>query len=131
MLITGGIFFAFFMMEGHSIYSTLPIVVMLGTVQIVLIKGVKYALFDATKEMAFIPADEQIRSKGKAAVDVVGLRMAKASGSLVQSLLFMIFPMANYLTLAPYMIIAVAIICVLWIKTVFSLNQQYVALTET
>lgn len=64
--------------------STLTMAVGLGLVQNVLTKGVKYALFDPTKEMAYIPLGEEEKVKGKAAIDVIGGRAGKSGGSTIQ-----------------------------------------------
>ena len=132
MLLTGVGFFVF-VIFGHYLdhylsnigVSALVIAVSLGALQNILTKGTKYSLFDATKEMAYIPANEHIKSKGKAAVDVVGARLAKSGGALIQSLLFIIFPLTTFETLAPYFMCIVVVLIVIWILDVVKLNKSY------
>jgi AAA family ATP:ADP antiporter len=132
MLVTGmgffvfivfGEFFAGFVSDFGV--SVIFVAVLLGAIQNVLTKGTKYSLFDATKEMTYIPASEEIKSKGKAAVDVVGARLAKSGGALVQSLLFMIFPLATFDSLAPYFMVLFVLLIAIWIANIFVLNKSY------
>lgn len=132
MLVTGLGFFVFIVFGEYFIsfvsdfgVSVVFVAVLLGAVQNILTKGTKYSLFDATKEMTYIPASEEIKSKGKAAVDVVGARLAKSGGALVQSLLFMIFPLATFDSLAPLFMVLFVILIVVWIADIFVLNKSY------
>lgn len=63
--------------------TTLLVAVMTGAVQSVLSKATKYALFDPTTQMAYIPLDEESKVKGKAAIDVLGSRLGKSLGGFL------------------------------------------------
>merc|ERR1712139_50068 len=65
--------------------------VILGAAQNVMSKATKYALFDPTKEMAYIPLDQESKVKGKAAIDVLAARIGKSGGALVQQVIVIIF----------------------------------------
>jgi len=98
LLVTGAGFFGFILLEDASApllagLGTTPLAaaVLFGTIQNVLSKATKYSLFDPTKEMAYIPLDPESKVKGKAAIDVVGARLGKAGGSLIQQALIGVF----------------------------------------
>jgi AAA family ATP:ADP antiporter len=69
----------------------LAMAVAVGTAQSLLSKATKYALFDPTTQMAYIPLDEESKTKGKAAIDVLGSRLGKSGGSLIQQFLVVCF----------------------------------------
>jgi AAA family ATP:ADP antiporter len=74
ILFTGLAFFSFIIFDdsmGLQIAAflgtgPLAMVVMIGMAQNVLSKATKYSLFDSTKEMAYIPLDDEMKTKGKA-----------------------------------------------------------------
>ena len=81
---TGGIFFSLLIFN----QALLPLVAALGTTPLMLAvivgalqnifsKSAKYSLFDPCKEMAYIPLDAEQKTKGKAAVDVIGNPLGK------------------------------------------------------
>lgn len=93
-------------------------------------KAVKYSLFDPTKEMAYIPLDQELKVKGKAAVDVIGGRGGKSAGSYVQMSLLTVFSGSALYQLVPFIApIAIGIV-ILWIASVFGLSKKFKALTE-
>lgn len=58
--------------------------VLVGAAQNVFSKSAKYSLFDPCKEMAYIPLDQELQLKGKAAIDVVCNPLGKSGGSAIQ-----------------------------------------------
>jgi AAA family ATP:ADP antiporter len=131
--ISGIGFFAFVVFDDYIyshfgefiLMSPLVIAVIFGMLQNVLSKATKYSFFDPTKEMAYIPIDRELKTKGKAAVDIVGARMAKAVGALLQSFLFIIFPTASYSTITPYLMVIFIIVAIIWILDVKMLYEEY------
>jgi AAA family ATP:ADP antiporter len=97
-LVTGCGFFGFLLLEDGlgpllAAHGTTPLAlaVLCGAIQNVASKATKYALFDPTKEMAYIPLDQESKVKGKAAIDVVGARLGKAGGALLNQALIALF----------------------------------------
>lgn len=133
MLITGLAFFAFIFLGNDiepyltGIIASTPLVaaVAMGSLQNVLSKGVKYSLFDPTKEMAYIPLDDELKSKGKAAVDVVGGRLGKSGGGVIQSTLFMLMPTFTFAEATPIFAGIFFVIVIAWIYGVKALGTEY------
>lgn len=133
LLITGIAFFSFVIFRDNlqglivSIGSTpLFLAVIFGAAQNIMSKSSKYSLFDPTKEMAYIPLDEESKVKGKAAVDVVGARLGKSGGSIIQMALLTFGTLA---TITPYIGAILVLIIGAWIVAVRSLNKQFLQLT--
>jgi AAA family ATP:ADP antiporter len=135
LLITGGVFFSMIVyssdLSGVVAYlGTTPLMmaVIFGTAQNIMSKSSKYALFDPTKEMAYIPLDQEQKVKGKAAVDVVAARMGKSGGALVQQGL--ILWLGSLAAITPYVAIILFGIIGCWILAARSLNKQFIARTQ-
>ncbi|MCE5295469.1 MAG: NTP/NDP exchange transporter [Chlamydiales bacterium] len=139
MIAIGGVtFFAFifakewvdFILQAMAT-SPVAAATFLGAGIIILSKGIKYSLFDATKEMAYIPLDDELKTKGKAAVDVIGGRAGKAGGAFVQSNLQMVLAAtvattgSNIVSVtAPYAFGVFAVVAILWIYAVKALSKK-------
>lgn len=102
----------------------------LGAGIVILSKGIKYSLFDPTKEMAYIPLDDELKIKGKAAVDVIGGRAGKAGGAFVQSMLAIIIATKDVVLMAPYTFAVFAGIMLLWLFAVKVLSGRYENMVE-
>ena len=113
LLITGCLFFCFVLFSPwitDSVFSTLGLTplmmaVILGALQNIMSKSTKYALFDPTKEMSYIPLGPEAKVKGKAAVDIIGNPIGKSTGSLVQQALLVVF--GSLSAIAPYVAVIV------------------------
>ncbi len=103
--------------------TPLALAVFFGSVQNCFTKAAKYSLFDATKEMAFIPLDRDERIKGKAAIDGIGSRMAKSAGSVIHQGLLLIF--GTLASSAPYVALIVAAATAVWIIAVQALGKEF------
>ncbi len=132
IFLTGGAFFILSIYQ-NEVSGLLPfltvapvvIAVVMGLVQNVLAKSVKYAFFDATKEMAYIPLDEALKSKGKAAADVIGGRLGKSGGALLQQFLLFLIPGSSLITLSPTLSVIFVFVMVAWIIAVNSLSKEF------
>lgn len=134
LLITGIGFFSFVIFRENlssaiAAIGTTPLMlaVLFGMAQNIMSKSTKYSLFDPTKEMSYIPLDQESKVKGKAAIDVVGARLGKSGGSFIQQGLLVVFGTIGAIT--PYVAIAMIVFIVGWMFAVKSLNRQFVALT--
>jgi AAA family ATP:ADP antiporter len=110
--------------------TVLGVITSVGLIQNVLGKGTKYSLFDATKEMSYIPLDEELKSKGKAAVEVIGGRAGKSGGAAIQFLLLhVIFIGSSLVELAPVIAYIFIAVMLLWFFAVSGLNKQFLKIT--
>jgi len=121
---TVGLYFAAFFGTGPMALAAI-----IGTAQNVLSKATKYSLFDSTKEMAYIPLDDEMKSKGKAAVDVIGGRFGKSGGGIIQSTFFMLLPAYTFADSEATLFFASIffVIVILWLFAVKGLSKEYQA----
>lgn len=126
ILVTGGIFFSFviFRNEVGSLLHLSPLflAVIVGALQNSMSKGMKYALFDPTKEMAYIPLDPESKVKGKAAIDVVGGRLGKSAGGLFLQFVLLFGSIMDNIAL---LYATVLLIGGVWVMSVLRLNTLY------
>ena len=138
MLITGILFFASSNFSSHFsviaeyflIYAApIHLAVYIGALQNVFVKSSKYTLFDATKEMSYVPLNDELKTKGKAAADMIGIKAGKSLGSFIPMLIFTIYPFATYTSISVYLMFIFAAVCIVWIYGTIALGKEYNAIS--
>ena len=107
------------------------LIVIFGAIQNISGKVSKYAFFDTSKEMAFIPLDQESKVKGKAAIDVVGGRLGKSGAAWIQIVLIQIAGTGSVLSITQFLLPLIACTIFFWILSVRSLNKQLSILQTT
>jgi AAA family ATP:ADP antiporter len=129
-------FFTFFFMKENlnevvlalTGMTPLAIAVFFGSAQNVLSRGAKYSVFDATKEMAYVPLSAECKLKGKAAIDGVCSRLGKSGGSVIHQTLLLSF--STITASAPYVAGLLFIVIGLWGGATMALGRRFKSLTE-
>jgi AAA family ATP:ADP antiporter len=137
LLLTSIGFFAFFFIEKTSSYlalsfigfSPLAMIAFFGSAQNILSRGAKYSVFDATKEMAFVPLQPESKLVGKAAIDGICSRLGKSGGSVVHQSLLIMF--ATISASAPYVAVVLFGVIIIWVMAVRLLGKQFNELINT
>lgn len=131
LLTTGIAFFFFFFFKDSSFSSfatlfgtsSLALCVFFGSLQNCLARASKYTLFDATKELAFIPLSKECKLKGKAAIDGIGSRLGKSGGSIIHQSLLMCFGTVALST--PYVAFLLLFVIAAWMGAVRALGKRF------
>lgn len=131
MLVTSSLFFSFIVFKDYTAAFLVSInmtpvlmAVIIGWSQNVITKGSKYSLFDPTKEIAYIPLPDNLKTQGKAAVDGVGGRLGKSGGGIIQQVLLISILGSTQITIAPYIAVISLVVIVLWILSVIGLKNE-------
>ncbi|MGR3911773.1 MAG: Npt1/Npt2 family nucleotide transporter [Candidatus Rhabdochlamydia sp.] len=104
------------------------IAVFLGSLQNCLLRGTKYSLVDATKELAFIPLSNEEKIRGKAAIDGIGSRLGKSGGSLIYQ--FLLISFGTIVGSIPIVGVLLIVSLTAWIFAVKALGKQFNYLTS-
>jgi len=129
--VVGFLFFLFILFDTsfdniflYAGVSALQASVFVGAIQNSFSKAIKYAAFDPTKEIAYIPLDQELKLKGKAAVDLVGTKLGKALGAVLQWALIA-FTGLELKDLTSVIFALFLIIMMSWFYAVFALSEEF------
>lgn len=136
LLVTSIGFFGLIFLKGVSPYaiitalgtSPLAIIVFMGSAQNILSRAAKYSVFDATKEMTFVPMTPETKLVGKAAIDGVCGRFGKSGGSVIHQGLLVIFSTLS--ASAPYVAMCLLAIIAFWMVMVVILGKEFKLLSR-
>jgi AAA family ATP:ADP antiporter len=98
-----------------------------GSIQNCLSKASKYSVFDASKELAFLPLSPESKLKGKAAIDGLGSGLGKSGSSLTYQ--GFIILLGSVALSTPYIAGILFVILLAWIFCVVSLGKQFKKMT--
>lgn len=98
------------------------IIVYFGAFMGVCTKALKYAFFDPNKEIAYIPMSNEIKTKGKATVDVISNPLGKSGSSLV--LQGMIIMCGSLMEALPMIALYFVIVCCVWLYVIQDLTSN-------
>jgi AAA family ATP:ADP antiporter len=110
------------------ISDPLMLIITAGMIQNILSKSTKYTFFDVTKEMSYVPLPDELKTKGKAAVEVIATKIGKSLSSLLQTIVFITLPNATYSSISIYLMCIFSVICILWIWAIRELSVDYLNL---
>ncbi len=99
-----------------------------GSIQNCMSKASKYSVFDATKELAFLPLSSESKLKGKAAIDGLGSGLGKSGSSL--SYQGFIIVLGSVALSTPYIAGILFVVLLAWIFCVVSLGKQFKQMTS-
>lgn len=129
--ITGAIFFILCLFKDHLApycsligINSLTLIVFVGAFQNMASKVVKYSFFDSTKEMTYIPLDQESKVKGKAAIDMVGSRFGKSSSSWIQLILIQIAGTGSIFSTTPYLLPILVMVVGYWSYSARYLSKE-------
>ena len=108
---------------GFGYFNLLLAGVAIGMIGNVFSKSAKYTFFDTTKEMAFVPLNDEQKYKGKAAIELIVSRLGKSGSSFVLQFLILSFGSLSYAL--PWMAGIFFLVIVLWFYSIYQLDKQY------
>lgn len=98
----------------------------LSTGMYMLAKSMKYTFFDATKEMAYIPADDSVKFYGKLSADTLANSLGKVLGNILPILFFTCYWERSFdRTMAVWLSFLLVLLSGYWIFMAGQLRRSY------
>ncbi len=98
-----------------DIYYFNLFVLLLGILQFLIIKSIRFSIWDFSFEMLYIPLNSEKQSKGKAAISLISAKYGKVFSSLI------IYNFTSIFTLLPIILILTS----LWILSIIKISKMY------
>ncbi len=136
-MLTGMVFFCCLIFKDNLLgivlsFSLSKVAAYGGAIHVIFTRSTKNTIFDVTKEMSYIPLETTLKTKGKAAAELIGMRFGKGCGSLVQQILLMLCLGSSLLDLAPAIFIIFMMSMICWIYAILALNKfNYISTKNT
>ena len=80
--------------------------------------------------MAYIPLPLELKTKGKATVEVIGGKIGKSLGAFVQFSIFTFAPHITFDSIILQLMVVFVIIMVAWVVDLKKLNAEYLLLQK-
>eukprot|EP00891_Asterochloris_glomerata_P002727 jgi/Astpho2/2727/e_gw1.00050.92.1_t len=113
--------------SGLGAVATLRILVLGGAMLQIFARGAKFAMYKPAEEMVYIGLDEESRTKGKAAIDVVGAQTGKSIGSVLQQVVLLLLSGGSRAGSLPIMAVAFFAMLRSWIGVPALTARQHVS----
>ncbi|MCB9228699.1 MAG: hypothetical protein H6618_03725 [Deltaproteobacteria bacterium] len=115
------------LLTGFHWISMMP--VYLGALHFITARTCRLAFFEPGKDMLFIPLSGSLRTQGKSAVDVVGDRLGKGGGSLIQH--SMIAAIGSIAGFVPYAFALSLCFLGIWFYSTISISSLFLKQSAT
>ena len=103
--------------------SSTWMVVYAGTLHMVLLKALKFSVFDVSKELAFTPLETSVQWQGKVAIDGVGYYVGKTGTALLQQTAIAV--LGGVMASTAFMGSVVFAMLIGWIMSVHRVGHDY------
>ncbi|WP_243553021.1 NTP/NDP exchange transporter [Candidatus Cardinium sp. cBcalN2] len=104
--------------------------VIFGGIHNIAVKSIKYAFFDKTTQMAYIPLDIETKIKGKATVDLLGSRLGKAGSSWIQIALLELLRTNSIQSLSGILLCFLLLTTIIWYRATGNVSKELHMLEE-